>query len=98
MDVTSVIGFVLQIGPGITHLFLDSPLAKGVIVQTFTPSEPLHQVFTHKIYSSWKFSPCLAKLVLLGESIQVSIQKRFEPRQKKLFNGQQKIGMRFKDF
>ena len=64
-----------QIGPGIVHLHFDCALGKGVLVQSLTPVEPLHQVLTHNLYATWKFPTCIGRIFLMMEAIQVGDEK-----------------------
>ncbi|CAL4067234.1 unnamed protein product, partial [Meganyctiphanes norvegica] len=58
----------LQIGPGIVHLYFNTPIGSGVLIQTVTPIEPMMQKVIHTFYTSWSFIAPYAKLVLHCEA------------------------------
>lgn len=62
-----------QIGPGLVHLFIETCMGNCVFIQTVTPIEPLIQRVVHRLYTAPSFPAPAAKLLLLGESIMVSL-------------------------
>ncbi|CAL4148921.1 unnamed protein product, partial [Meganyctiphanes norvegica] len=58
----------LQIGPGIVHLYFNTPIGSGVLIHTVTPIEPMMQKVIHTFYTSWSFIAPYAKLVLHYEA------------------------------
>jgi len=61
----------VQIGPATTHLYYNSIMGKGVMIQYILPVEPMVQKLVHVFYTERTWLPPYAKLVLLGESIHV---------------------------
>lgn len=62
---------VVQIGPGIVHLYASTPLGELVIVQSITAVEPMEQVLAHAVYAPWYVPMFLTKLVLQSLIVQV---------------------------
>ena len=61
----------VQIGPATTHLYYNSIMGEGVMIQYILPVEPMVQKLVHVFYTERTWLPPYAKLVLLGESIHV---------------------------
>ena len=59
-----------QIGPSLTHLFIETAVGKSAFIFAVTPIEPMVQRIVHRLYTSPMVAP-FAKLLFWGESIMV---------------------------
>ena len=66
--------YLLQVGPGLVYIDLQSPLGSGVIQQLVTPVGDLRQHVVHTIHwdRSYGLGPLIAKFYLMVEANQVS--------------------------
>nr|XP_039268745.1 cholesterol 7-desaturase nvd-like [Styela clava] len=62
---------IYQIGPGVVHLHVTTPVGKIVIIQNITPVEPMDQILTHALFKPWYIPNIIAKAVLWGLTVQV---------------------------
>lgn len=61
----------LQIGPGLVHLYFNTSIGSGVLIQSVTPIAPMMQKVIHTFYTSRTFIAPYAKLVLHCEAEHV---------------------------
>ena len=69
----NAIHLYFQIGPGIVYVTMDTVFGKSVLIQSLLPVEPMVQKVVHNLYMNWTVPSIIAKFILIGEVMQVSV-------------------------